>query len=40
MELAGISLADAEKIVELTSTMSSFPEPLRVAHLIASGITP
>jgi uncharacterized protein len=40
MELAGISLADAQKIVELTSTMSSFPEPLRVAHLIASGITP
>lgn len=40
MELAGISLADAQKIVKLTSTASSFPEPLRVAHLIASGITP
>jgi uncharacterized protein len=39
MGLAGISLDDAEKIVELTSTRSSFPEPLRVAHLIASGIT-
>jgi len=39
MELAGISLVDASKIVELTSTRSCFPEPLRVAHLIASGIT-
>jgi len=40
MEIAGISLVDAREIVELTSTTSSFPEPLRVAHLIASGITP
>ncbi|HMK95382.1 MAG TPA: DUF99 family protein [Candidatus Limnocylindrales bacterium] len=40
LELTGISLADAQKIVELTSTNSRFPEPLRVAHLIASGITP
>jgi len=39
MELAGLSLADAQTILELTSTRSSFPEPLRVAHLIASGIT-
>jgi len=37
--LAGISLPDAEKIVELTSTRSCVPEPLRVAHLIASGIS-
>ena len=40
MELSGISLVDAREIVELTSTRSSFPEPLRVAHLIASGISP
>ena len=40
MELAGISEADAQEIVKLTSTRSSFPEPLRVAHLIASGISP
>ncbi len=40
MELAGISLFDAREIVKLTSTRSSFPEPLRVAHLIASGISP
>ena len=39
MELAGISEADAREIVKLTSTRSSYPEPLRVAHLIASGIS-
>ena len=37
MEVAGISLVDAQKIVLLTSTRSSYPEPLRVAHMIASG---
>src|SRR5208283_4214496 len=40
MEIAGMSLVDAKEIVELTSTRSSYPEPLRVAHLIASGISP
>jgi hypothetical protein len=40
MELAGISEVDALEVVKLTSTRSSFPEPLRVAHLIASGISP
>ncbi len=40
IELAGISLADALRVVLLTSTRGCFPEPLRVAHLIASGITP
>ncbi len=39
MEIDGISLADAQDIVELTSIRSSFPEPLRVAHLIASGVS-
>jgi endonuclease V-like protein UPF0215 family len=39
MEIVGISKADAEEVVELTSTRSSFPEPLRVAHIIASGIS-
>jgi len=39
MELAGISLVDAEEIVKLTSISSCFPEPLRVAHLIASGVS-
>ncbi len=40
VELAGISLADAQKIIRLTSTRGCLPEPLRVAHLIASGISP
>ena len=39
METAGISLADAKRIVDLASTRSSFPEPLRVAHLVASGVS-
>jgi len=39
MGLAGIDLIDAEQIVKLTSTRGCFPEPLRVAHLVASGIT-
>ncbi len=39
IEVAGISIADAKKIVLLTSTRSSLPEPLRVAHIIASGLT-
>jgi endonuclease V-like protein UPF0215 family len=36
---AGISADDAERIVRLTSTRSNVPEALRVAHLIASGIS-
>ena len=39
MEISGISEEDARKIVQLTSTRSIIPEALRVAHLIASGIT-
>jgi uncharacterized protein len=39
VETAGISIADAQKIIALTSTRSSLPEPLRVAHLVASGIS-
>jgi uncharacterized protein len=39
MGIAGIDLMDALRIVELTATRGCFPEPLRVAHLIASGIT-
>jgi endonuclease V-like protein UPF0215 family len=38
VQATGLSMGDAEKIVRLTSTRSSIPEPLRVAHLIASGI--
>jgi endonuclease V-like protein UPF0215 family len=39
MHIAGILLEDAEKIIEKTSTRSNIPEALRVAHLIASGLT-
>lgn len=39
MQIAGILKEDAEKILKLTSTRSSIPEALRVAHLIASGIS-
>jgi uncharacterized protein len=39
MQTAGIYCEDAQKIVALASTRSSIPEPLRVAHLIASGIS-
>jgi endonuclease V-like protein UPF0215 family len=39
LHAAGVSLVDAEKIVRLTSTRSNIPEALRVAHLIASGIS-
>jgi endonuclease V-like protein UPF0215 family len=40
VELVGISLNDAQEIIKLTSTRSCLPEPLRVAHLIASGVSP
>jgi endonuclease V-like protein UPF0215 family len=33
----GISKEDASKIIKETSTMSLIPEPLRTAHLIATG---
>jgi hypothetical protein len=39
VQMAGICFEDAKKIVQLTSTRSNIPEALRVAHLIASGIT-
>ena len=39
VQVAGISLEDAAKILRLTSTRSDVPEALRVAHIIASGLT-
>ena len=39
MEISGILEEDAKRIVQLTSTRSVIPEALRVAHLIASGVT-
>ncbi|WP_406660035.1 DUF99 family protein [Methanolobus sp. ZRKC3] len=38
VQCSGIGVEDAEKIVLLTSTRSNIPEPLRVAHLIATGV--
>ncbi len=34
----GIEAEDAHSIIEITSTRSLMPEPVRVAHIIASGV--
>ena len=39
LHVVGMSVAEAEAIVRLTSTRSNIPEALRVAHLVASGIS-
>jgi len=39
VHVAGISAEDARRVVQLTSTRSNVPEALRVAHLIASGVS-
>ena len=39
IHLAGILLDDAKKILKQTSTRSLIPEALRVAHIIASGLS-
>ncbi|NWG11860.1 DUF99 family protein [Candidatus Bathyarchaeota archaeon] len=39
MQYSGICEEDAKKILRLTSTRSNVPEALRVAHLIASGLS-
>ena len=38
IQACGINVDKAEKIIKLTSTHSNIPEPLRIAHIIASGI--
>lgn len=38
IQFHGLSFKDAERIVKLSSTRSLIPEPIRVAHLIASGV--
>ena len=38
IQCSGIKFEDAEYIVKLSSTRSLIPEPIRVAHLIASGV--
>lgn len=38
IQKVGVSLETVGKIIQLTSTRGNIPEPLRVAHLIATGI--
>ena len=39
IQIAGILREDAEKIIKKASTRSNIPEALRVAHIIASGLS-
>jgi uncharacterized protein len=39
IQIQGINLKDAEEIVRLSATRSAIPEPVRVAHIIAAGVT-
>ena len=39
MQATGIEEAEAKRVVTITSTRSNIPEALRVAHLIAAGLT-
>ena len=38
IQINGIDFVDAKEIVSLSTTRSAIPEPIRVAHLIASGV--
>lgn len=38
IQVKGISLETAKEILKLTCTRSNLPEPVRIAHLIASGV--
>ena len=39
IQRVGMSLQQAEKLLEITTLHGKIPEPLRVAHLIAGGVT-
>ncbi len=39
VQFRGIDLEKVEEIVRLTSTCSSIPEPLRIAHMVGSAIS-
>jgi len=39
MQICGLSEEDAREIVKLSATRSAIPEPIRVAHIIAAGVT-
>ncbi|MGF7117251.1 DUF99 family protein [Methanobacterium oryzae] len=38
IQIHGIDLEDAKRIVNLSTTRSAIPEPIRAAHLIAAGV--
>ena len=38
IQISGISLEDAKKVLKISCTRSLLPEPVRVAHIIAAGI--
>ncbi|MBI2546466.1 DUF99 family protein [Candidatus Woesearchaeota archaeon] len=39
VQLAGISVGESQELLKISCTHSLIPEPIRIAHLIASGIT-
>jgi endonuclease V-like protein UPF0215 family len=39
VKCSGLSIDDAKEIIKLTTIRGVIPEPIRVAHIIASGIT-
>ena len=39
MQIIGINAEDAKEILKISCTRSFIPEPIRAAHLIASGVT-
>jgi len=38
IQVCGINVSKAEQMIKLSKTHSNIPEPLRIAHIIASGI--
>jgi hypothetical protein len=38
VQLAGLTKDKAEEFIKLTTKNADIPEPLRIAHIIASGI--
>jgi endonuclease V-like protein UPF0215 family len=39
IQIKGISLSDAKEIIKISTIRGLIPEPLRVAHIIASGVS-
>jgi len=38
-QTAGVSLSEAKELIDKTLRKSNIPEPVRIAHIIASGVT-